>query len=308
MDESTCMVDVARYFLELHPERVLRQVHLLPHRHQADAGDPAPASPRARARRRTSPSWRSWPPRCKVSSLCGLGQTAPNPVLTTLRYFREEYDDHIRNKRCRGQEVQGADPLPRDRRDLHGLHALRQGLPHQGRPRGAEEGARRSTRTPASSAGCASRPAASTRSRSTTGEGLSMAADMIEITLDGRKLLVGAGPDHPRGGGEPGHPDPHALPRPPPGALRLLLGLPGAGGEGEGLRAQPAAPGSPRAWSITTGVARRARPPGAWPSSCCCPTTTGTARRPAPSPARRTSTSRATSAWSPTGSSRRRSS
>jgi NADH-quinone oxidoreductase subunit F len=36
----------------------------------------------------------------KVSSLCGLGQTAPNPVLTTLRYFRSEYDDHIRNKRC----------------------------------------------------------------------------------------------------------------------------------------------------------------------------------------------------------------
>jgi NADH:ubiquinone oxidoreductase subunit F (NADH-binding)/Pyruvate/2-oxoacid:ferredoxin oxidoreductase delta subunit len=33
-------------------------------------------------------------------SLCGLGQTAPNPVLTTLRYFRDEYDDHIRNGRC----------------------------------------------------------------------------------------------------------------------------------------------------------------------------------------------------------------
>ena len=36
----------------------------------------------------------------KISSLCGLGQTAPNPVLTTLRYFREEYEAHIREKRC----------------------------------------------------------------------------------------------------------------------------------------------------------------------------------------------------------------
>lgn len=33
-------------------------------------------------------------------SLCGLGQTAPNPVLSTLRYFREEYEAHIRDKSC----------------------------------------------------------------------------------------------------------------------------------------------------------------------------------------------------------------
>jgi len=36
----------------------------------------------------------------KDSSLCGLGQTAPNPVLTTLKYFREEYEAHIKEKRC----------------------------------------------------------------------------------------------------------------------------------------------------------------------------------------------------------------
>jgi len=36
----------------------------------------------------------------KDTALCGLGQTAPNPVLTTLRYFREEYEAHIRDKRC----------------------------------------------------------------------------------------------------------------------------------------------------------------------------------------------------------------
>src|SRR6185369_15319005 len=34
-------------------------------------------------------------------SLCGLGQTAPNPVLTTIRHFREEYEDHILERRCR---------------------------------------------------------------------------------------------------------------------------------------------------------------------------------------------------------------
>ena len=37
----------------------------------------------------------------KNASLCGLGQTAPNPVLSTIRYFREEYEEHIREKRCR---------------------------------------------------------------------------------------------------------------------------------------------------------------------------------------------------------------
>ena len=36
----------------------------------------------------------------KENSLCGLGQTAPNPVLSTLRYFREEYETHIKDKRC----------------------------------------------------------------------------------------------------------------------------------------------------------------------------------------------------------------
>ena len=36
----------------------------------------------------------------KSSSLCGLGQTAPNPVLTTIKYFRNEYEDHIYNKKC----------------------------------------------------------------------------------------------------------------------------------------------------------------------------------------------------------------
>ena len=36
----------------------------------------------------------------KDGALCGLGQTAPNPVLTTIRYFREEYEAHIYDKKC----------------------------------------------------------------------------------------------------------------------------------------------------------------------------------------------------------------
>ena len=40
----------------------------------------------------------------KDGALCGLGQTAPNPVLTTIRYFRDEYDAHIREKRCPSHE------------------------------------------------------------------------------------------------------------------------------------------------------------------------------------------------------------
>ena len=38
--------------------------------------------------------------RIKRTSLCGLGQTAPNPVLTTLKYFRDEYEAHIKDHRC----------------------------------------------------------------------------------------------------------------------------------------------------------------------------------------------------------------
>ena len=38
------------------------------------------------------------------ASICGLGQTAPNPVLSTLKYFREEYEEHIKEKKCRAGE------------------------------------------------------------------------------------------------------------------------------------------------------------------------------------------------------------
>ena len=37
---------------------------------------------------------------CKSNSLCALGQTAPNPILSTMKFFRQEYIDHIYNKTC----------------------------------------------------------------------------------------------------------------------------------------------------------------------------------------------------------------
>ena len=36
----------------------------------------------------------------KDTSLCGLGQTAPNPVLSTIRYFKDEYETHVKDKKC----------------------------------------------------------------------------------------------------------------------------------------------------------------------------------------------------------------
>ena len=36
----------------------------------------------------------------RMTSLCGLGQSAPNPVLSTIQWFRDEYEDHIRNHKC----------------------------------------------------------------------------------------------------------------------------------------------------------------------------------------------------------------
>jgi NADH:ubiquinone oxidoreductase subunit F (NADH-binding)/NAD-dependent dihydropyrimidine dehydrogenase PreA subunit/(2Fe-2S) ferredoxin len=43
----------------------------------------------------------------KAGSLCGLGQTAPNPVLSTIRYFRDEYEEHIKDKFCRARVCKG---------------------------------------------------------------------------------------------------------------------------------------------------------------------------------------------------------
>ena len=100
MDETSCMVDVARYFMEFCMDESCGKCIPCRVGHGADARaareDHAQARPR-RATWRCSKSCATW---CKNTSLCGLGQTAPNPVLSTLRYFREEYEEHIGGAGC----------------------------------------------------------------------------------------------------------------------------------------------------------------------------------------------------------------
>ncbi len=99
MDETTCMVDMARFFLNFTrvescgkcvPCRIGLKIMLeiLERITQGEGreGDLELLEDMAKD--------------IKRSSLCGLGQTAPNPVLSTLRYFRHEYETHIKEKRC----------------------------------------------------------------------------------------------------------------------------------------------------------------------------------------------------------------
>ena len=98
-DEDTCMVDLARYFLSFvqaescgkcvpcreGSEEMLNVLERIT-RGEGEAEDI---------------EYLEWLAQLvKSGSLCGLGQTAPNPVLTTLRYFRDEYEAHVNEKRC----------------------------------------------------------------------------------------------------------------------------------------------------------------------------------------------------------------
>ena len=99
MDEDTCMVDMARYFLNftrdescgkcnycrIGTKRMLEILERITNGEGKD-GDIELLEELA--------------VKIKDGSLCGLGQTAPNPVLTTIKYFRNEYEDHIYHKRC----------------------------------------------------------------------------------------------------------------------------------------------------------------------------------------------------------------
>ena len=62
----------------------------------------------------------------KKASLCGLGRAAPNPVLSTLEHFRDEYLAHVTEQRCPAHKCTALDPLrdrPGEVRRLHGLRA-----------------------------------------------------------------------------------------------------------------------------------------------------------------------------------------
>ena len=100
MDEDNCMVDVARYFIEFtHSESCGKCV---PCRVGLDKA--LRMLNRLTEGTATLADLDSLDELCRMvrdTSLCGLGQSAPNPVLTTLRHFRHEFEDHIRVKRCR---------------------------------------------------------------------------------------------------------------------------------------------------------------------------------------------------------------
>ncbi|HIZ80083.1 MAG TPA: NADH-quinone oxidoreductase subunit NuoF [Candidatus Lachnoclostridium stercorigallinarum] len=99
MDETDCMVDIAKFFLEFTVEEscgkctpcrvgTKRMLEILTKITKGQA---------------TMEDLDKLEELCyyvKENSACGLGQTAPNPVLSTLRYFRDEYEAHIKEKRC----------------------------------------------------------------------------------------------------------------------------------------------------------------------------------------------------------------
>jgi len=99
MDETTCMVDVARFFLNFTQaescgkctpcrEGTKRMLEILT-RICEGKGEMEDIDTLERLARVV-----------KNTALCGLGQTCPNPILSTLRYFRDEYEAHIKDKRC----------------------------------------------------------------------------------------------------------------------------------------------------------------------------------------------------------------
>jgi ferredoxin len=99
VDESTCMVDVARYSLEFLQDEACGKC--VPCRLGIDRMlEIITDITKGRGREEHLALLEELGETVALASLCGLGKTAPNPVLTTLRYFRSEYEAHIREKRC----------------------------------------------------------------------------------------------------------------------------------------------------------------------------------------------------------------
>ena len=99
MDEDTCMVDMARFFLDFTKKEscgkcnycrigTKRMLEILERITKGEGRDGDIELLEELAAK------------IKDGAMCGLGQTAPNPVLTTLKYFRNEYEDHIYNHKC----------------------------------------------------------------------------------------------------------------------------------------------------------------------------------------------------------------
>jgi NADH-quinone oxidoreductase subunit F len=105
-DEDTCMVDFARYFMNFVQEESCGKC--TPCRLGTKAMlDTLTRITEGRGEEGDIEYLEELANAVKTSSLCGLGQTAPNPVLTTLRYFREEYEEHVYGGRCRALVCKG---------------------------------------------------------------------------------------------------------------------------------------------------------------------------------------------------------
>lgn len=109
MDEDTCMVDVARYFLDFNQRESCGQC--LPCRlGTKQMFDILDGIIKGQGRKEDIELLQELSEAVVRASLCALGQTAPNPVLTTLRYFRDEYEAHIHEKRCPAGVCQALSP------------------------------------------------------------------------------------------------------------------------------------------------------------------------------------------------------
>jgi NADH-quinone oxidoreductase subunit F len=99
LDEDDCMVEVARYFLDFTQKESCGKCTLcrLGTKQMLDILDDIT---KGRGKMEDLEILEALAEDIRIGSLCGLGRTAPNPVLTTLRYFREEYEAHIKEKRC----------------------------------------------------------------------------------------------------------------------------------------------------------------------------------------------------------------
>ncbi len=99
MDESTCMIDLAKFFLNFTQEESCGNVPSV-------VWAPNVCSKfwnalrMVKVRMAILRNWKNWPIRLEIIPCAELGQTAPNPVLTTLKYFRHEYEAHIYDKKC----------------------------------------------------------------------------------------------------------------------------------------------------------------------------------------------------------------
>ncbi len=99
MDEDTCMVDMARYFVKFLTEESCGKC--VPCREGLDRMlDLLNAVTEGKGKKEDIELLEELGSVIKEASLCGLGGTAPNPVLSTIRYFRDEYMAHVLDKRC----------------------------------------------------------------------------------------------------------------------------------------------------------------------------------------------------------------